>query len=148
MTLCLLRRLAEETPPCRALNVVDDLTTHTIGGPRTVVENTVKSFEIVTAELDSRKLPINWEKTRFMMSDQSQLPALVQDPRWRLSDDKLVIAHRDLGGDSLDGRARRVCTQASRCDAARSTACALRQLGQSEKHSRVFRVGALAKAAW
>eukprot|EP00959_Pyramimonas_sp_CCMP1952_P324195 6785124-Pyramimonas_sp.AAC.1 len=119
MTLCLLKRLAEETPPCRALNVVDDLTTHTIGGPKTVIANTIVSFEIVTSELESRKLSINWDKTKFMMSDRSQLPELAQDPRWKLADDKLVISHRDLGGDSLDGRARRVGAQASRPAAAR-----------------------------
>ena len=146
MTLALLKRIDSETPPCRALNVVDDLTTHTIGGPATAVENTIKSFDIVTSELGQRHLPINWDKTYFMLSDHALVDKFTSDPRWTLQADKLVIAHRDLGGDSLDGRARRVATQASRIEAANRTGVALRQLGQSEKHSRVYRVGALAKA--
>eukprot|EP00959_Pyramimonas_sp_CCMP1952_P116186 2428902-Pyramimonas_sp.AAC.1 len=64
------------------------------------------------------------------MSDHGQLLELLQNTRWRLSDDKLVIAHRDLGGDSLGGRARRVGAQASRCAPARSAGVALSQLGQ------------------
>ena len=85
LRLAALRRLAEEVPSCMAVNIVDDLAGHAIGGPRAALQSAGKVRSIVQSGMTAVRLPLSTDKTCLLMSDpplfQAAFAAALLGPR-------------------------------------------------------------------
>eukprot|EP00959_Pyramimonas_sp_CCMP1952_P336436 7044755-Pyramimonas_sp.AAC.1 len=123
MTVTVLRHAGVRCSSLRIKNLVGDISLHSIGGPQTVARELSFAFKETVGLLQARGPPLSWDKV-----GRGQY-------------------HRDLGGDAVDGRYRRIGTQLTRIRDAMAKGDRLLALkGLGRQRSAVHRSGILSKA--
>ena len=147
MLLISLRSAAFHNPVVTIRCVIDDVSFQALGGPATVSEQLPRAFESVASSVQSRGLPISWNKAGFLASSASLSEELAG--RWALGPESRSLVHRDLGGDASDGRFRRCGTQLDRYQDSLRRARRLRILQSGGAViAPVHRAGPTAVAMW
>eukprot|EP00959_Pyramimonas_sp_CCMP1952_P387578 8122582-Pyramimonas_sp.AAC.1 len=96
MPLSVLGSLAREVPPCRTINVIDDLAGHIIGGPETAVKAAGQVCALAQQGMEEVKLPISWDKCFWLCSGPHLVQKVLESEGFCLGMNKCVLAHRGL----------------------------------------------------